>query len=206
MWKSEKNGTSKKQHIHIPKILIFPWFRWCQLYPRFDSSKRHIIYLTHPQTMMMISRARLLPSLALGRARLLSTTTPEATTPDATTPETAAAAPLFPWRSSPIILDRLQDPDDLSGTPSQTRWSRWARQGLVARQLQVGWLPILLGSWKGALAEDMGWAFQKGLAGVVSKVLKSELKLYMLCCAVLCCAVASTCLRVSQNSHRHDML
>jgi hypothetical protein len=81
----------------------------------------------------------------------------------------------FPWRSSPILLDRLAFPNNLSGTPPfRSPLHSWIRHGFAAAKLQYGWPAILLGTWKRDLADDLGWAFQKGLAGLLSHVLSSE--------------------------------
>mmetsp|Transcript_31006 Transcript_31006/g.47285 ORF Transcript_31006/g.47285 Transcript_31006/m.47285 type:complete len:313 (-) Transcript_31006:278-1216(-) len=81
-----------------------------------------------------------------------------------------AAAPIFPWRSSPTLLDRLETPNDLSGAP-QTSFGRWIRTASVGRYFRASISDLMFGTWKQPLANDMGWAFQKGLAGLLSNQL-----------------------------------
>lgn len=76
-------------------------------------------------------------------------------------------APIFPWRSSPTLLDRLETPNDLSGAP-QTTFGRWIRTASVGRHFKSSISELLFGTWKQPLADDMGWAFQKGLVGLLS--------------------------------------
>lgn len=80
------------------------------------------------------------------------------------------SAPVFPWRSSTVVLDRLETRNDLSGA-LQDPIDRWKRVLEVGVLIKYSWLEVILGSWKQQLAEDMGWAFQKGVAGLLSSVL-----------------------------------
>ena len=92
----------------------------------------------------------------------------------------ATSSPPFPWRSSPILLDRLQVPDNLSGSQvSRSPFHNTVREAFAAHKLQYGFLSIFLGTWKQELADDLGWAFQKGLAGLLSHVLSSEYLLFL---------------------------
>jgi hypothetical protein len=79
----------------------------------------------------------------------------------------------FPWRSSPIALDRVVSGDDLSGQ-AQVFNERWIRAAVAGRLLGVPWIHIFLNTWKQELADDLRWAFQKGLAGVLSNTFSSE--------------------------------
>jgi hypothetical protein len=116
---------------------------------------------------------------------------------EATTPPTPPLPPLassspFPWRSSPILLDRLEVPNDLSGSlSSRSAFHISVRQAFAARKLQYGFPSIFLGSWKQELADDLGWAFQKGLAGLLSHVLSSEYTLF--CFPLVCFCVTYYC-------------
>jgi len=83
----------------------------------------------------------------------------------------AVSTPIFPWRSSNVMLDRLETPNDLSGSPDQDAIGLWKRTSMVGRHFRYSWLELLIGSWKQPVAKDMGWAFQKGLAGLLSRVL-----------------------------------
>lgn len=84
-----------------------------------------------------------------------------------------AAAPVFPWRSSTTLLDRLETPNDLSGAP-QTSFGRWIRMASVGRHFRGSVSDLIFGTWKQPLADDMGWAFQKGLAGLLSHHLSGK--------------------------------
>lgn len=77
--------------------------------------------------------------------------------------------PNFPWRHSAVEHQRVIDKDDLSLSPTNTARGRFARCAFAARELDVGWFDIFLtGTWKYDLASDMKWAFQKGVAGLLS--------------------------------------
>mmetsp|Transcript_26880 Transcript_26880/g.55022 ORF Transcript_26880/g.55022 Transcript_26880/m.55022 type:complete len:347 (-) Transcript_26880:196-1236(-) len=73
----------------------------------------------------------------------------------------------FPWRHSPHPLERITNRDDKSGL-RQTRRARFVRKMLVANEMEVPWLSKLTGSWENDMARDFAWAFQRGLAGLLS--------------------------------------
>mmetsp|Transcript_1750 Transcript_1750/g.2438 ORF Transcript_1750/g.2438 Transcript_1750/m.2438 type:complete len:326 (+) Transcript_1750:183-1160(+) len=86
--------------------------------------------------------------------------------------EDAPSVPTFPWRHSKAELQRVVDQDDLSGMPNNAR-ARFVRRALAARELDKGWLDIFLtDAWKEELASDMQWAFQMGVAGMLSRTFK----------------------------------
>lgn len=80
----------------------------------------------------------------------------------------------FPWRSTPVVLERLTTGDDLSGQ-RQRALDRFVRAAVAARELQIGWGTIFFGNWKDDLARDLGWAFQKGLSGLLSNAFKGKI-------------------------------
>jgi hypothetical protein len=80
---------------------------------------------------------------------------------------------IFPWRSSPIVLERMAAGDDLSGQ-NQVFFERWIRAAVAGRAMGVDWVYIFANTWKRGLADDLGWAFQKGLAGVLSRSCSGE--------------------------------
>lgn len=138
---------------------------------------------------------------AAGRSRWFRTTTPSSSNnhntdgsgsssnspgPDVepkTAPAPAAQATSsvpFPWRSNLMRLKPIRVPDDLSGSHvSRSPFHNTVREAFAARKLQYGFLSIFLGTWKQELADDLGWAFQKGLAGLLSHVLASEYLLFL---------------------------
>jgi hypothetical protein len=67
--------------------------------------------------------------------------------------------------------------DDLSGQ-NQVFFERWIRAAVAGRALNVEWVYVFANTWKRGLAEDLGWAFQKGLAGVLSRTCSGEYNQY----------------------------
>lgn len=77
----------------------------------------------------------------------------------------------FPWRhvSSLQPLPRVLEENDLSGLPLNSR-SKFVRKVLVGRELDAPWLEILFTkTWEKELAEKFAWAFQKAVAGAISR-------------------------------------
>ena len=78
----------------------------------------------------------------------------------------------FPWRHAAEPLERVLQRDNLSGLPIQTQQQESFLQKLVmAHMLGRDWYELFLPSvWKASLANDCSWAFQKGLAALLSRV------------------------------------
>mmetsp|Transcript_8191 Transcript_8191/g.11948 ORF Transcript_8191/g.11948 Transcript_8191/m.11948 type:complete len:356 (-) Transcript_8191:287-1354(-) len=76
--------------------------------------------------------------------------------------------PAFPWKSSEEPVDRIQEGNDLSGLPKSSR-TRYFRPLLVASELNVPlWEALISSGWRYELAQDFSYAFQKGVAGLLS--------------------------------------
>lgn len=75
-----------------------------------------------------------------------------------------------------MTLERIVNQNDLSGMSLNAR-ARFVRTSSAARELDVPWIQILLTqSWKTRLAEDFAWAFQKGVAGILSRTFRVPLE------------------------------
>jgi hypothetical protein len=79
----------------------------------------------------------------------------------------------FPWRSLPFPIERVSKRDDLSGQ-NVNSLDRFFRAVVVGHQLQYSWRELLFATWKQPLANDLGWAFQKALGGVLANVFSGE--------------------------------
>jgi hypothetical protein len=76
---------------------------------------------------------------------------------------------VFPWRHSAVALDRTVNSDDLSGQPQNSRAS-FFRYVLASRALNKSyWQIFLFTDWKHELAADFAYAFQMGVASILSE-------------------------------------
>jgi hypothetical protein len=76
---------------------------------------------------------------------------------------------VFPWRHSLVALDRTVNSDDLSGQPQNSRAS-FFRYVLASRELNKSyWQIFLFSDWKKDLAADFAYAFQMGVASILSE-------------------------------------
>lgn len=91
-----------------------------------------------------------------------------------TTESSSSSDIVFPWRSSAVELQRLVEQDDLSGQSNSLR-ARFFRGALAGREMGLSWFQVLLWpTWQQELADDLVWAFQKGLAGLLSKTFRGK--------------------------------
>ena len=75
----------------------------------------------------------------------------------------------FPWRHDTGTMERVLEPNDLSGQPQNQR-ARYFRYILAARELNKSYFQILLSSaWQSELATDFSFAFQMSLASLLSE-------------------------------------
>jgi hypothetical protein len=108
-------------------------------------------------------RPRLIPS---SRYESSSSTAEESSSSGDTTPSS------FPWRHAAEPLERVVAMDNLSGLPIQTQQQEsFSHKVVMANMLGRSWYELFLPSvWKASLANDFSWAFQKGLAALLSRV------------------------------------
>jgi len=67
------------------------------------------------------------------------------------------------------------DQDNLSGLPIDKQKDTFFQEIMLASMLRRDWHELLLPSvWKDSLANDCSWAFQKGLAALLSHVFRGE--------------------------------
>ena len=80
----------------------------------------------------------------------------------------------FPWRCSPVLLHRLMENDDLSGS-TNTQMARLMRRTTAGRVMGFDLSnSVMFGLFANEeLADNLAWAFQKGLAGLLSWTFKS---------------------------------
>lgn len=75
----------------------------------------------------------------------------------------------FPWRHSPDPLQRVIERNDLSVPPHHAR-AKFVRKTLAMRELGASFFQCMFSSsWEQKLAEHFRWAFQRGVAGLLSK-------------------------------------
>ena len=81
---------------------------------------------------------------------------------------------VFPWRHSPVALDRTVTVDDLSGQP-QNQLALFFRYILASRELNKTYFQILLQSaWRKELAADFSYAFQVGIASLLAELFQGK--------------------------------
>lgn len=85
----------------------------------------------------------------------------------------SGSSSLFPWRHSAEPIQRVVDKDNLSGLPIDSQKDSFFQQVMLGSMLHRDWYELLLPSvWMDSLANDCGWAFQKGLGALLSSVFK----------------------------------
>jgi hypothetical protein len=116
-------------------------------------------------TRSKLVRPRLIPSSRYES----SSSTAE---PSSSSSSSGDTTPSFPWRHAAEPLERVVAMDNLSGLPIQIQQQESFLQKVVmANMLGRSWYELFLPSvWKASLANDFSWAFQKGLAALLSRV------------------------------------
>jgi hypothetical protein len=81
----------------------------------------------------------------------------------------------FPWRHSPEPLPRVVGGDNLSGVPVPNQKDTYFQEVMMGAMLRREWYELLLPlMWKESLASDCAWAFQKGLAALLSRTFQGK--------------------------------
>lgn len=81
----------------------------------------------------------------------------------------------FPWRHSPDPLQRVIERNDLSVPPHHAR-AKFVRKTLAMRELGASFFQCMFSrSWEQKLAEHFTWAFQRGVAGLLSKTFEVQM-------------------------------
>lgn len=90
---------------------------------------------------------------------------------ESTSSEASSESPQFAWRHSTEPIQRLATGDNLSGLPLDKQEDTFFQQVMLGSMLNRDWFELLFPQmWKDSLANDCTWAFQKGVAALLSRL------------------------------------